>query len=220
MTIVDYLKTVQFDPKRFERLRTVKEEFPLRAIDKLWYDNRLGRECQRKGWRFVFNRLPISEQDAGEVRLVGKDLHLVVNLEKFRKIKGAVYQMGGLPCSSRDCLLHLLLHESLHVALLHEDPGHGPLFKTLSKQMFGHHHHQHGLFPEFPNPHSIPRLLKLGPGEIVDMYLPGEGTVQGKIVARKGEDAIVRTQLGLFRSFVGLLRPTNTEFTVRVPFQT
>lgn len=91
----------------------------------------------------------------------------------FQKQEQA-YQSGGLLCVDQiDCLLNVLVHETVHVyftileerGLYDDSDFHGPHFQEFNKRLFGQTHVQHGLLPGLDHPHdyeTVKSLLRRG----------------------------------------------------------
>ena len=101
------------------------------------------------------------------------------------------YHSGGLLCKDRlTCLLHVVVHEMVHIALTicdrlkhHDDTQHhGKVFKRVTKRLFGHTDAKHGLILGLNHEHDLDTIRKtIYKGQDVRIYL-NEAWTPGSIV--------------------------------------
>ena len=193
--------------------------------DKLWFDGNLSKWTKR-----AFGGLQVGFDCSDEVAAAyvvehRGNLCLFVNKVLFCRLflKGEKsYLSGGLLCSDRlTCMLHVILHELIHVALTvceklgkyRDTNHHGSDFDKLSRNMFGHTDSKHGLLPGLEqncNYETIQKSLK--PGKKVKVFVDGKW-VNGKIAKIKkgkkeatiiGSKYVYDVNIGLINIFPNL----------------
>lgn len=187
--------------QRYDELtRCVRDRFPengrftlkwlaqtLSKIDELYYCGQLIRFlCQEFGGVHVESTVD-EEKTAGYV-VVNPDqqLELRLNQDMFIDLfeqPDRAYHAGGLLCANRyECLMQVLLHECVHLALtLFEKQGlyrdardHGKQFMHIVRNMLGHCDSQHGLVPDLVHSESLCETKKqLKPGDNVKCFFKG-----------------------------------------------
>ena len=201
----------------------------IKKIDEIWYQRKLieflKRMYAKVECEFVSDSLHIaafvSDDDStdGVVGLyVNKDLFAVLF-----KDGDTSYHAGGLVnLDNLGCLLHILLHESVHLLLSlckkvnyrNKKEHHNQLFRRLIRTMFGHQSHKHGLIRGLNPTMDVSELCKyLHVDAEVYIFLPSErrlakGRVE-KITYRHNEINYVHLNLGhtKVRGSPGLIQP-------------
>jgi hypothetical protein len=201
------------DEQRKNKLKTLttysKKHFPtsgdfhlkwlkkiLIKIDQLWFESELFTKITEVYGGMTLYTSIKEERIAGYV-LESKDrISFHINRDLFMELfsngdKG--YHSGGLVCKDRlTCLLHVLLHEMVHVCLslcdrlkLHKDVRHhGKVFSNITKHLFGHTDSKHGLIPGLDHTHDLESIKKnLKVGQNVKIYL-NESWIPVKIVKK------------------------------------
>lgn len=169
----------------------------VRKIDKMWFENKLMFFST-----YVYGglniHLDVDEKNvAGYVveSTSGKDVHLHMNRRLFRnlfQLEEHGYHSGGVLCKDTYvCMLYVVLHELLHLALticdrlgFHDDTDHhGPHFQVLLKSMYGQTDVQHGLIPGLEQYHDLDHIKsRMVKGTVVDVFIKGKwkcGEVHG-----------------------------------------
>ncbi len=91
--------------------------------------------------------------------------------------KNSTYHAGGRVCADRlVCLLQVILHETVHMALLVCKPRelhhHSAAFNKISAKLFGHCDSQHGLIPGLNPEYDLEDIrTRLKPGKKVRVYI-------------------------------------------------
>lgn len=192
----------------------------IRKIDKLWYDDRLIESLDQ-----VYGglELTVTVNDPKVAGYVwesedGSHISLHMNRDLFAALFGANehgYHSGGLLCRDKlVCMLHVLLHETVHLVLtlcdrLNLRPDvrhHGKDFNQIVKNLFGQTDSQHGFLPGYNQYHSMEELRELiRPGLHVEILL--EGQWQPAVVEVKGRKfATVSCKTRRYKVNHGLLR--------------
>lgn len=192
----------------------------VRKIDELWYDDRLVKSLDR-----VYGgvELTVTVSDPKVAGYVwesedGSHISLHMNRDLFAALFAGDehgYHSGGLLCRDKlVCLLHVLLHETVHLVLtlcdrlnLRRDVRHhGKDFNRIVKNLFGQTDSQHGFLPGYNQYHSMEELRALlRPGLPVEMLLEGEW--QPAVVKIKGRKfATVTCKTRRYKVNHGLLR--------------
>ncbi len=181
------LSKAQVDEK-LERLRAFAErKYPtngrfrmswfanvVREIDRLWYNRRLLKELtQAYGGLHLF--VDVDEPAVAGYVLESDDrtsIALHMNRSLFERLftkRERGYHSGGLLCTDRlDCMLHVLLHETVHLVLtlcekldLRPDVReHSKAFNRTVRSLFGQTDPQHGLIPGYDQSHSLEQLKR------------------------------------------------------------
>lgn len=156
-------------------------------IDRLWYEDRLLEVVKDLYGRIEYKAHIKEKKVAGYVIPWPDRMEIAMNSELTKQLftrgeRG--YHAGGRVCSTRfDCLLYVLLHETLHVLLavadrlgLHKEVlYHGKVFRHLRYNLFWQTDSQHGLIPGFEQVHSLVYTRKhLKPGVEIQFFLPHE----------------------------------------------
>lgn len=133
----------------------------MQRIDKLWYDGYLLPKIYATYGGLHLYVDSEHERVAGYVEETAdkESLSLHMNRSLFASLftkQERGYHSGGLLCEDRlVCMLHVILHESVHLALTLCDKlghradirDHGKEFNRIVKNMFGQTDPQHGLIP-------------------------------------------------------------------------
>jgi hypothetical protein len=171
----------------------------IQELDKLWYDGKMLPSIYRSyGGLQLYVDSP-EEKVAGYV-LESADkskISLHINRDLFASLfkkEERGYHSGGILCEDRlICLLHVLLHETVHLVLTLCDKlgyrpdirDHGKEFNKIVKNLFGQTDPQHGLIVGFEQFHDLDTIRKnIKEGSRVEVFMDGEW-VPGK-VTRKG----------------------------------
>lgn len=128
------------------------------------------------------------------------------------------YHSGGLLCRSRlDCFLHVLLHETVHLALtvlersdFREDArDHGKEFSGTVRRLFGQTDAQHGLIDGFEQARDLDDIRKhVRPRQRVEVFVNGgwSPAVVSK-VGRKWVYLTLDRRAERLKVHLGLVRP-------------
>ncbi len=152
----------------------------LEKMDEIYYENQLlPQVAQHYGGMNVSVKVD-DEQVAGYVYNTKKSVSFCINRDLFRELftgGDQSYHAGGLVCKDRlVCLLHVILHESVHLALLICRPKdvrhHGQHFNRLTKILFGHVDSQHGLIKGLNPQYDLQTIQqRLHRGQLVKIYI-------------------------------------------------
>lgn len=193
--------------------------------DKLWYDGKLLIGIV-KAYGAIYLHIDNEEKRvAGYVKETHDkktiSFHMNRNLfaELFAKernpsTKQSGYHSGGLLCEDRlVCAMHVILHETVHLALTlcdklgyREDrDDHGKEFRKIVRNYFGHTDPQHGLIPGYEQYHDLDTIRnKLRPGLKVQVFLDDKWTpcivktarkTSAKIITNDGQSVTVHPGL-------------------------
>jgi len=187
-TIINFKKTKD-DKTRFEILYDFsKKNFPengkftvywlknvLLKIDKLWFEDKLFK-LVTEIYGGIHLHLSVKESNiAGYILQENndRDIAFYINqqlfIDLFSDNKRHGYHSGGLVCKTRlVCLLHVIVHETVHIALSlcekqghHDDKRHhGKVFSRITKEMFNHQDQKHGLIKGLNHEHDIDYIKK------------------------------------------------------------
>lgn len=160
----------------------------IEKIDELWYEGKMLPDLYRVyGGLHLYVDSP-EERVAGYVMETadGKSISLHMNRDLFASLfkkQERGYHSGGLLCEDRlVCLLHVILHESVHLILTACDRqgfrpdirDHGKEFNKIVKNLFGQTDPQHGLIPGYEQFHDLNTIRNsLKPGTKVEVFLDG-----------------------------------------------
>lgn len=172
---------------RYDELtRCVRDQFPdhgrftlkwlaktLGKIDELYYCGQLIRFlCQEFGGVHIETAVD-EAKTAGYVEINSqKQIELRLNQSMFIDLfqeSNPGYHAGGTLCTnSYECMIQVLLHECIHLALtLFEAQGlvkdareHGSQFMNIARNMLGHCDSQHGLVPNLVHTESLCEIKK------------------------------------------------------------
>jgi len=149
----------------------------IRKIDHLWFEDRLIQEVTDT-YGGLMLRMDIDEDRIAGFVMESKDrkkvfLHLNRNLFHTlflaKDSKPVKYHSGGLLCEDRFlCLLHVLLHEIVHLLLTvcdkrgwrDDSDHHGEEFKQIIYNMYRQTDAQHGLIPGMHQYHDLVTIKK------------------------------------------------------------
>jgi hypothetical protein len=158
-------------------------------IDELWYKGQMLPKLDQ-----VYGGLHLYV-DAPEAKIAGYVLEKAdkseISLHMNRDLFAALFQKqergyhsGGILCEDRlICLLHVLLHETVHLILTLCDKlgyradirDHGKDFNKIIKNLFGQTDPQHGLivgFEQFHDLNTIRQHIKIN--SLVEVFLDGQ----------------------------------------------
>ena len=130
----------------------------LLKIDELWFENEVfPMATQMYGGVGIY--ISINEPKFSGYIEESRDsisFHINRNLVMNLFTQGDTgYHSGGLLCKDRlTCLLHVMVHETVHIALticdrlkLHDDTKHhGKVFQRITNRLFGHTDSKHGSY--------------------------------------------------------------------------
>jgi len=195
----------------------------LAAVDRVWYGGLL---------------LPALTKVYGGVRLVLETPHrsisgyvlecgerdqpsisLQLNRELFHslfRVEEPGYHSGGLLCRDRlECCLHILLHETMHLAIsvcqwrgvLPAEDDHGALFQRCVRARFGHTDSLHGLVPGLGHRQSLGDLRsRIRAGERAELFTADHRWAPCTVVEKTGDVALVQQGRRRLRVHLGRLR--------------
>lgn len=143
-------------------------------IDHLWYDSLLLPSVIRTYGHFTLYIDDSERHVAGYIKesYDKTSISMHMNRDLFAdlfKQKERGYHSGGLLCKDRlVCALHVILHETVHLALTLCDKlgyrkdihDHGKEFRQIVQNMFGHTDPQHGLIPGYDQTHDLETIKK------------------------------------------------------------
>lgn len=151
----------------------------LEAIDAIFYNGLLLDAVAEKYGGIKLSFDIADDQIAGYVVNTKSDVTFCMNRPMFVSLfeSKASYHSGGLMCADRlKCLLHVILHETVHLALLICRPSdihhHSKEFNRLIFVLFGHTDSQHGLIRGLNPEYDLATIkTKLKRGQHVKVYL-------------------------------------------------
>ena len=127
------------------------------------------------------------------------------------------YHSGGLLCRDRlTCLLHVMVHETVHIGLTicdrlqhHDDTQHhGKVFQQITHRLFGHTDTKHGLIMGLNHAHDLTTLRKVvTKGRRVKIYL-NDAWTPGTVVRANRINVDVQTDANapnLYSVHMGLI---------------
>jgi hypothetical protein len=192
----------------------------LLKIDELYYNNELFAKITK-----VYGGIKI-EQHVSEEEIAGYILEtddggitICMNRNLFMGLfsmskNDSGYHSGGLLCTDRlVCLLHVLVHETVHIVLtLCEKLGkyggeeeHGKDFMRITKHLFGHTHAKHGLIPGINHKHSLQTIEKnIKVGQHVKIFVKGK-RMKGVILKKAKNHVEVQTRHAIYSVEAGLI---------------
>lgn len=193
-------------------------------IDRLWYEGRLLSSVKKIYGEIEYKSHIKEKKVAGYVMPWPHKMEIAMNSELTKQLfsrgeKG--YHAGGRVCSTRfDCLLFVLLHETLHVLLavadrlgLHKEVlYHGKVFRHLRYNLFWQTDSQHGLIPGFEQVHSLAYTRKhLKPGVDIQFFMPhDEKWLEGRVLKVHSKNVKIELDNGSkLMVHAGLLRLKN-----------
>jgi hypothetical protein len=187
-------------------------------IDELWYGSQMMPTLDREYGGLVISIDSGEEKVAGYIQEVDDSIVLHMNRDLFyslfkKREKG--YHSGGLLCSDRlVCMLHVLLHETVHIILtLCEKLGHqsnirdhGKAFNQIIRNLFGQTDSQHGLIPGYSQDHDLDTIKqRVRKGSIVDVFMNNQ-TSRGKVVYRGRKWVEVDCGSVVYKVHIGLIK--------------
>lgn len=183
----------------------------LAKIDKLWYGNKLMKKVIQEYKKLHIELFIAEEEVSGYVLEVDrKTLGLYLNKDLFdslfrdekRKVEG--YHVGGLLFkNSLSCLLHVILHETVHIVLtVCEKMGkyvdknhHGEDFQRITKHLFGHTNSKHGLILGLDHMFDLDTIIKsIQVGDNIKIWI-SKRWVKGKVKLIKNQTALVEVKI-------------------------
>lgn len=199
-------------------------------VDKMWYQGRLLKGMRKVYSSFILSTHDSSGSNAGVAGFVvvheDDSIELSFNEPLFAGIFGKKekgYHAGGLLCTSRfDCFMHIMLHESVHLALSlcetldywdDADP-HSPKFQFICKNFFNQTDHNHGIMIGFNQTMPLNKIkATVKPGQKVRVFtIRPDGTTQfvdGSIVSVHPSGALVKMNNVKKMMHYGLICATN-----------
>jgi hypothetical protein len=180
----------------------------LRDIDRLWYDGRLLSSVRACYGGLI---LEIDEDDISVAAYVmesdyGDKLFMRFNRHLFHSLKfpedrdDEGYHTGGLLCMDRlECLINIVLHESVHILLTvcdkqghREDTDvHNEEFQKICRNLFGQTDPQHGLVHGMLHNMPLDEIKeRLTPGRAVLVYRDEEWHA-GRVVRVTGNTRVM-----------------------------
>jgi hypothetical protein len=207
--------------RKFQELRTfAKRTFPkkgnfklewlkkiLLKIDAIWYHDQLFRVISKLYGSMELS-LDVDERKiAGYVLEEGESIGFHINRPLFMSLfpsSDTGYHVGGLVCKDQlECLLHVVLHETVHVALticekwkVQEDiEHHGETFLKIIRNMFGHTDSQHGLVLGLSHDLTLQEIrTRLKVGQNVQFFI-NDHWETGRVVKMSTKEIAVRQDL-------------------------
>lgn len=153
-------------------------------IDRIWFRNELFDIVTYLYGGMTIDSNVNEPSVAGYVMEGEDDISFFINQQLVKdlfKRNESGYHSGGLICKNRlTCILHIILHEMVHVALSvcerlgkHKElRHHGKTFLNIVKNMFGHTESQHGLIPGLDHNFSLEEIKKrLRVGQHVNIFI-------------------------------------------------
>jgi hypothetical protein len=193
----------------------------VQKIDELWYDGQMIPNINKayKNGLELFVEV-VETKVAGYVLENDNTITLHMNRELFSDLfqkKEQGYHSGGLLCKDRlICLLHVILHETVHLVLTVCDKlgyrpdirDHGKEFNRIVYNLFGQTDPQHGLIPGYEAFHDLQTIRQaVHVGSNVEIFV--EGMWLPGIVQKKGYKWVhvdCGSKHGSFTLHVGLIR--------------
>lgn len=225
-----HLKTSKFDSHdTFEKLyEFAQRDFPsdgnfdvewfrgvLNKIDELYY---LGLLISTVAQKYRSVELSLEMQDskvAGYILNTRTTVTFCMNRELFVELfalkSSPSYHAGGLVCMDRlTCLLNVILHETVHMALLICRPSdiqhHSKEFNRITKVLFGHTDSQHGLIPGLNPKYDLETIkTKLKKGQKVNIYI-NSTWIPAKIVKVNRKKVTLRDKKEVYVVHPGLVK--------------
>lgn len=209
-------KLVSFARRDKVTLETIEPIFKL--IDKLWFDNELVPKLTQE-YGGINVHLEVDEvRIAGYVLETSNGIGLYLNASLFKNLfaNGETgYHTGGLLCTDKlKCLLHVVLHETIHVVLtVCEHMGkykdvrhHGKDFNRITNHLFGHTDSKHGLIVGLNHAYDLETIKKsIRVGQKVNIFLNSR-FVPGKVTKRGSSRVDIDTGKDIYSVHMGLVK--------------
>jgi len=189
-------------------------------IDELWYGDLMLPELYRTYGGLHLHVDAPEERVAGYVleKADGSSISLHMNRDLFASLfkkQERGYHSGGLLCEDRlICLLHVILHETVHLILtLCDRQGfradirdHGKEFNKIVHNLFGQTDPQHGLIPGYEQFHDLDTIRKnIKPGKHVEVFVDG-AWLPGRVHKKGYKWVDVNCDQARYTVHAGLLR--------------
>lgn len=170
----------------------------IRKIDHLWYGGRMLKQLD-----LVYGGVHLHHDAKEEIQVAayvqepddGSRISLHVNRDLFASLFGKKergYHSGGLLCRNKLlCLLHVLLHETVHLVLTAcdrlgvrpDEEEHGDEFNQIVRNLFGQTDPQHGLIPGYDQTHDLDTIRsRAKPGARVEVFWEAERWLPAKVI--------------------------------------
>jgi hypothetical protein len=225
--IKDTVYDIQKASDKFESLTTFARKGKVtlqriepifKMIDKLWFDGELIPKLT-KVYGGINVHVNIDKTVvAGYVIESAGGIDLFLNSELFDSLfkNGETgYHTGGLLCTDKlICLLHVLLHETVHVVLtLCESMGkykdvrhHGKDFDRITNHLFGHTDSKHGLIVGLNHAYDLDTIKNsIRVGQKVNIFLDFR-FVEGKVTKRGKSRVDIDTGKDVYSVHMGLVK--------------
>lgn len=181
----------------------------LSKIDDIWYNGQLLTKIKQEYGKLYIRLVVKEKQISGYVLMTHNNTKMGLYLNKklfdslFNKeeTKAIGYHVGGLLCKdSLKCLLHVILHETIHMVLTvcekmgkYKDTNHhGDDFQRITRYLFGHTNAKHGLILGLDHMFDLETIKKsIRIDDIVKIWIKNKW-LPGKVIKINDKKAIVQ----------------------------